>query len=169
MTETVSTKEIDGRTVEIREHKQYKETYPKRKKKYDIYIDGELDLEKRVNNGNRQNPEGLFEVAERRIGALDFEEKATSILKESDLVEHRHGGYGPEKDSDIRFVIGSSSIGENIGEYDKMVRVLERKVKRKYKYKSMPQRTKPKSWQNQKRFKDLNNLSEYIGKKKYKN
>lgn len=169
MVKTISKKEIDGRTVEIKEHKEYKDTYPTRKKKYDIYIDGELDLRKRVNNGDRQNPEGLFDVAERRIDALDFEEKATSVFEDSDLVEHRHGGYGPTEDSDVRFVIGSGSVGENIGQHDEMVRMMERKVKKKYKYKSMPQRTKPRSWQNQKKFNNLTNLSEYIGRKKYRN
>lgn len=164
MTRKVSEKEIDGRTVEIREHKEYKDSYPNRKRKYDIYIDGEIDLEKRVNNHDRQNPEGLFDVAERRISAMEFEQKARSTLENEGLVKHQHGGYGFKQDSNVRFVIGSSSMGENIGEHDQMVRVLERKVKRKYKYKSMPQRTKPKSWQKQKTFRDLTELSEYINK-----
>lgn len=168
MTNTVATKTINGQTVEIREHKDYRDKYPKRKRKYDIYIDGNLELEKRVNNSNRQNPEGLFDVAERRIDAIGFEKRVISIFKESNLVKHKHGGYGPTQDSNIRFVIGSSTIGKNIGNKDKIVQVLERKVKRTHKYKSMPQQTKPKSWQQKEKFRDLNQLSKYITKSKYK-
>lgn len=167
MTKTIATKDINGHTVEIREHEEYRDKVPKRNRKYDIYINGELDLKKRVNNGNRKNPEGLMDVAERRVDAINFKDRAETVLEKSELIPHRLGGYGPSKDGSIRIVIGSGSVSKNIGEKDKIVRVLENKVKRTYKNRSMPQRKKPRSWQRIDRFSDLTELEKYIEQKQY--
>lgn len=158
---------IEGHEVQIKEHKDYRETLPDRKKKYDVFIDGKIELEKRVNNSDRGNPRGLLDLARRRIEARNFEQVVEQIFRDHSFVE-LHSGYAPDEDSRLKFEIGTGSLGKNIGEKDKRVRLLKKEVKSSYKHRSMPQRTKPRAWRSKKTYKDLEELRQDLRNESYK-
>jgi hypothetical protein len=158
---------IQGHEVQIKEHKDYSETVPDRKKKYDVFIDGKVELKKRVNNSDRGNPRGLLDLARRRIEARNFEQIVTQMFRDQGFVE-LNSGYSPEKDSRLKFEIGTGSLGKNIGEKDKRVRLLKKEVKSSYKHRSMPQRTKPRAWTSKKTYKDLEELRQDLRNGSYK-